>query len=279
MQNPGFELLKQAFNEFTSKYNGTDIANRVVRSAAAGGKAIADASMKEFPKEFVNQLTKDLYTLISGQDTADGISTLVRSLDEEQVQSLVNGAVSKLQDPEVALKVASQVKELLSKVSADELEAMLDGALAQANVNPGQRFMINAFFNQLKPLINEMKNDSEEEIAEKIMSLADTIPSDLIAMQLAAITREVTPERISGAAHQIVGSLPSPKTIADIVHGVGATASKGLDQVAKSSTPAEAGQYLSATFQNIAKVVSSTLQNDQTAKKTFKPNKGGEFDL
>lgn len=208
MDNPGFRILREAFQHFADKHGDADITGRLVRSLAAGGKAAVDKAQEEFPKTFVKQVVGDFYALLSSQEVADGISSTVRNLDEEKVKDLVDRVISQLKEDETALKVAKGLKDALQKTSTDDLENALDAALSNRGL--GERMIAKAFFEQARPIIDEMRDASEEDIAEKIKELADTIPSDAIAQQVAALTREVTPERVSQQAHKFVASCRPP---------------------------------------------------------------------
>lgn len=277
MDNPGFRLLKEAFKQFADKHANDDIVGRVVRSAAAGGKAAADKAQQEFPQEFIKQVVGDFYALVSSQEVADGISSTVRDLDEEKIKEVVDGVISQLKQDEVALKLAAQLKEVLGKASTDDLENALDAALSGRNM--GERMIAKMFFEQARPHIDEMRDATPEEIAEKIKELADTIPSDMIAQQVAGLTREVTPERVSQQAHKLVGQLPSPNAISEIASGLGKAASDAFGQISKTGDIKNAGAVLDQFKTEASDLISRTLSNDNAAKKTFKPGKGRDFDL
>jgi uncharacterized membrane protein YheB (UPF0754 family) len=278
MSNPGFDILKEAFKKFASKYDGEDMAGRGVRIAATGGKAIVDSALQEFPKTFINQIAKDLYSLLTSQEVADGVSTAVRAFDEEKVKEIVDQLVSGLKDPETSLKIAKQLKTLLDKTGGVDLESQIDGILDMANIDMGGKLILQAVLGQIKPILDEMKNASDEEVAAKLGELADMIPSDMIAAQVANLTREVTPERVSKEANDLVGKLPSPQAIADIVHGVGAEASQKLDLISKVNSPADASALLQEFVKNAGDIVTGTVEKDKAAKKTFKKD-GKSFDL
>jgi vacuolar-type H+-ATPase subunit E/Vma4 len=278
MSNPGFDILKEAFKKFASKYDGADMAGKGLRIAAAGGKAVVDSTLQEFPKTFINQVAKDIYSLLTSQEVADGISASVRAFDEEKVKEIVDGLVSGLKDPETSLKIAKQLKSLLDKTGGIDLGSQIEGILDMAGLEMGQKMILQAVLGQIVPIIEEMKNASEEDVAAKLAELADMIPSDMIAAQVANLTREVTPERVSKEANDIVGKLPSPQAIADIVHGVGAEASKQLDLLAKASSAADAKTLLQEFIQNAGEIVTNTVEKDKAAKKTFKKD-GKSFDL
>ena len=276
--NPGFDILKEAFKKFASKYDGADLAGRGVRIAAAGGKALVDSAQQEFPKAFINQVAKDIYNLLTSQEVADGISTSVRSFDEEKVKEIVDQLVASLKDPETSLKIAKHLKTLLDKTSGVDLESQIDGLLDMADIPMNGKMIFLAVFGQIKPIIDEMKNASDEEVAAKLAELADMIPSDAIAAQVANLTREVTPERVSKQAHDFVGQFPSPQAIADIVHGVGDAASKNLDRITKVATASEVPAILQDFLKNAGDLISNTVEKDKAAKKTF-DKKGDSFKL
>jgi len=278
MDNPGFRSLREAFKNFANKYSKDDLGARAIRSLAAGGEAAVDRGMKEFPKTFVNQLANDLYGLITSQEVADGVSETVRSFDEEKVKEMLDGVVGKLKDYDTALKLAGKVKEILNKNSPDDLEAALDAMLDKGGAPMGQRMMVVMLFSQFKPVLENMKNATDEEIANQLITFADQIPVDAIAEQVGAMTREVTPERVSKQAHDIVGGLPSPDAVSDIVHGIGETARQSLNEASKISSPSEVGDILRNFAQNASDMANDILSKDTQAKKTFKP-KGNDFDL
>lgn len=277
MDNPGFRILKEAFQHFADKHGDADITGRLVRSIAAGGKAAVDKAQEEFPKTFVKQVVGDFYALLSSQEVADGVSSTVRNLDEEKVKDLVDRVISQLKEDETALKVAKGLKDALQKTSTDDLENALDAALSNRGL--GERMIAKAFFEQARPIIDEMRDASEEDIAEKIKELADTIPSDAIAQQVAALTREVTPERVSQQAHKFVGQLPSPSAISEILHDLGKAAGDKFDQLSKTGDIKNAGSILQEFSDEARSIVERTLANDNAAKKTFKRDKGRDFDL
>jgi len=277
MDNQGFRLLREAFERFASKHKDADLTGRVVRSIAAGGEAAVKKGMEEFPKDFVKGVVSDFYALVSSQEIADGISTTVRSFDEEKVKEVLDTVIDSLKQDETALKVAKSLKDALSKTSTDDIENSLDAAMSGRSM--GERMIFKAFFEQAKPHIEEMRNASEEEIAEKIKELADTIPSDAIAAQVAAITREITPERVSKQAHDFVGKLPSPAAISDILHGVGKSASEKFGQISKTGDISNAGSLLDQFVAESRDLVDRTLANDNQKKTTFQRKKGQDFDL
>lgn len=279
--NPGFDILKEAFKKFAAKYANEDMAGKGVRIAAAGAKAVVDSAKQEFPKSFVNQVAKDLYALLTSQEVADGVSASVRAFDEEKVKDLVDGLVSKLKDPAVSIKIAQQFKQLLkqSEAAGVDITDQIEGLLDQADLPMGQKLIAQALLAQVKPILDEMKDASDEEVAAKLGELADMIPSDMIAAQVGQLTRGVTPEAVSGQAHDLVGKLPSPQTVADIAHDVADEASKTFDQISKSGNVADAKELMSQFVKAANDVVKNAVAKDKAAKKTFNNKKGGSFDL
>jgi hypothetical protein len=276
MEHPGFDILRKAFNKFASQHDGKEIVNKTVRSIAAGGKGMVDKAMQEFPKSFVKQLVGDFYTLLTSQDVADGISMSVRAFDEEKVKGMVDSVVATLKDDETALKIAKSIKDSLSKMSTDDIASQID--LVMNGRSMSERMVFMAFFEQVRPMIDDMRNSSEEEIAQKIKDLADTIPSDAIAEQVAAMTREVTPERVAKQAHDVVGQMPSPQALADIAHGLGTAASTTFDKIANGNGKDDAVRLLGEFTSEAQDIVEQTIANDNKAKKTFKKD-GKDFAL
>jgi hypothetical protein len=276
MDNPGFELLREAFKQFASKHDAADLTGRVVRSVAAGGKAAVDQAMQEFPQNFLKEMVNDFYNMVASQEVADGVSMTVSSYDEEKVKGLLDDVVAQLKTDEVAQKVAKSVKDALSKASNSDLEDQID--LVMNGRSAAERIVFKMFFEQAKPILDEMRNASEEEVAEKIKELADTIPTDTIAAQVGSITREVTPERVAKQTHDFVGKLPSPATISEMVHEIGASASEKFGRVAKGGTLADAQDALREFIGDAARIAQDAAANDQNKKKTFKRG-GQDFDL
>lgn len=273
MDNPGFDLLKAAFNKFAQKLDGDDISNRLTRSVAAGAEAAVNKAVIEFPKAFVKTVAQDFYAMVTSQEIADGVSLTVRSFDEEKVKDVLDQLVTKLQEPETSLKVAKQIKDVLSKASTDDLEGSIEALISGRPM--GEQMVFKMFFAQAKPLIDGMRNSSEEEIAEQIKDLAATIPTDAIAQQVAALTKEVTPERVSKQAHDVVGKLPSANAVAEILHGVAGLASEKLKQISNATdAKAEAQGVLGQFVSEAQAIVSEKIANDNNNKKTFK--KGGQ---
>jgi hypothetical protein len=273
--NPGFRIFKEAFDRFAAKYPVEDLAGRVVRSVADGGKAAVERGMTEFPKSFINQMAKDLYSLVTSEEVSEGISTTVRSYDAAKVKEMLDSVVGSLKDRDTALSIAKQIKGSLDKMGASDLTAQLEGIVGLIPGGAAAAPYIAIF---VKPILDEIKHGTEEEAAEKIMELADSIPTDFLAEQAEAYTREVTPERVSKQAHDLVGRMPSPQAVADIAHGIGEEAVRHLDKVSKVSSIHEVPGILSDFAQNASDVVSDKLAEDKQAKKTF-TKKGDSFDL
>jgi len=276
--NNEFNSIRDAFTKFAAKLNDAHIVERVVRTVATGGKAAVDQGLQEFPPAFVSQVAQDVYGLITSQEIANGISSTVRSLDEEKVKDALDALVNRIKDPEVALDIAEKVKMLLDKSSSIDIQGQMDGLLDMVNVPQNARFIVSIFLSQAGPVLDSMRNDSVEEIAAKITGFADLIPSDVIAEQVAGFTRQVTPEKISKETNALVGKLPSPKAVADIAHGIGHSVSEHLDSVAKISDVSEVRGILADLAQDVQKVVGDTISNDNVAKKNL-PKTGGKFDL
>lgn len=272
-KHPGLDLLKEAFKKFADKHGGTDLAGRVTRSAAAGGQAAVNKGLQEFPKSHVKDVATDFFGMITSQEVSDGLSLAVRSFDEEKVKEKLDQLMLKLQEPEVSTKVATQIKGILDKTSNEQIEQGLDQALASRS--DGEQMIVKALFEQFKPMLDTMRDGTVEDVAQQVRDLAATIPTDAIAMQAAALTKEITPERVSKQTHDVVGKLPSPKAVADIVHGVGTVASDKLGKLAASKDLKNDVKNAASEFVSEAQdLVKKTIADDAEAKRNFK--KGGQ---
>lgn len=273
IEHPGLDLLKEAFKKFADKHLNDDTAARATRAVAAGGQAAVDKGLKEFDKSYVKGLATDFFATLTSQEVADGVSLSIRSFDEEKVKEKLDQWMLKLQEPEVSLKLAKQIKEILAKTSTEQIEQGLDQALASRS--DGEQMIVKALFEQFKPMLDGMRNGTVEEVAEQVRDIAATIPTDAIAMQVAALTREVTPERVSKQAHDLVGQLPSPKAVSEIAHGLGSLASEKLGKLATSKDVKNDAKTLASEFVTEAQsVVKEKIANDNDSKRNFK--KGGQ---
>lgn len=278
MEYPGFRILKDAFDRFVQDQNGADIEGRIVRTFATGAKSAVEKGTEEFPKEFIQNLATDFYAFVSSQEIADGISISARSFDEEKVKEMLDQAVDTLKQDEVAEKIAQSIKDTLEKTPTDDLEHLIDAALQDSPM--ATRMLVKVFFERVKPQIDEMRELGVEDIADRLKQMADTIPTDALAAQVAALTREITPERVSKQAHDLVGKLPTPTAVSDVLHDLGDAASRALDDVAANGTVKGAGEILGEFSRNAKEIVSRTLSNDNQSKKTFKKKPGGgSFDM
>lgn len=276
MDRHGFDFLRDAFKKFADKYDAEDLAGKVLRSAATGAKAAVDKGLEEFPKSFLKGLAADFYALLTSQEVADGVSVGVRAFDEEKLKGILDGAITQIKKND--MKIAWIVKSALSKGdSLDGIEDSIDALLSTRP--PGERIVVKMFFDQAKPMLEEMKDDSQEEVAEKIKEMADTIPVDAIAQQVADLTREVTPERVAKQTHEMVGKLPSPGAVSDIVHGVGEMASGKLGRLAKSASVEDARAILEELTTEARSIVDSKIAADDASKKTFDKKGGKDFSL
>lgn len=271
----GFDLLREAFKKFANSVDAEDIGGRVVRSVGAGGKALTDKALEEFPQSFVKGLVSDFYAMIGSQEIADGISMTVRGYDEEKIKDVLDLLVSELKKDEVASKLAKQLKDGLSQASNDDIQNALEALLSDRSMQ--EQMLFRVFFSQAKPILDDLRDGTEEEITEKIKELADTIPTDLIAMQAGALTQEVTPERVAKQIHDAIGKLPSPAAISGIVEELGQSASAKFAAVSKAKTLSDATGALADFAADAAAIVQSKLANDNASKGKLDKKKGGDF--
>lgn len=273
----GFEFLRDAWKKFADKADGQEIAGRLVRSAGAGGKALVDRGLQEFPKDYIQGLVDDAYALVTSKELAEGISLNIRSFDEEKIKQVLDSLVTEMKKDENAAKLAQQFKQLLSQADNDQVEAMIERMIPENRMN--ERIIFKMAFMQARPVLDEMREMNQADLAEKIKELADAIPTDLLALQAGAATREITPERLTAQAHGVIGQLPSGKTLADIVHGLGQSASKHFDTVSKARTLADATKAIKAFTGEAANIVAGKVADDKAAKKKFDKKGGGDYTL
>ncbi len=273
----GFDFLRDAFKKFADNVDGQEIASRAARSLGAGGKALVDRGLQEFPKDYIEALVDNAYALLTSQDIAEGISRNVRAFDEEKIKEMLDEVITEIRKDENAAALAKQLKQVLSQTDNDTIEAAIERLIPEDRAS--ERMLFKMAFIEVRPVLDDMRAMDEVELTEKIKELADTIPTDFLAMQAGAITREVTPERITAQVHAAVGQLPSGKAIADIVHGVGGAASKQFDAVAKARTLKDAGAALASLKDEAADIVAGKVVDDKTSKKKFNKKGGGDYTL
>jgi len=274
---PDFEFLKKVFNKFTQKHNNDDMAARIIRPIASGVKKTSDNMKKEFSREFITSFVQDFYDTLTSQDISDQVSSQIRSLDESTLEDIVSNFTKTLKDPKVANNIAKQIKKALDENGTDKLMDGLDQMMDMANLDMAQKFMAQAFLRQVKPVIEDMQNMSEAEIADQIIDLADQIPSTLIADQVADLTRKFTPERVSKMAHDFVGKFPAPKTITNIFHGVVDSTSQHMDQLSKITDSKDASAIIKSLGQSHKKIVDNAANDDQKSKNSFDKKGGQDF--
>lgn len=279
-ENPGYKLLKEIFDKFSAKYSAEDMTARALRSAAAGGKAAVDRAMQEFPESFINQMAKDIYGVLTSQELADAVSMEVRSFDEAKVKGLIDGAIDMMKDPALARKIARQIKQALDKTPPGvDIAAQIEG---MAGFLPGGELIGPILGILITPIIEDIKNGSEEDAAEKIMELADQIPGDVVVEAVTGFTQQVTPERVSRSMHDVVGKMPSPGAVAGIIHGIGGAASKHMERVTDIHSAAEIPSILQDLARDAKAAVNDTIANDNASKKKFRkkgPGQKQDFDL
>lgn len=264
-------FFRDLFNKIAGQVDGQDLTNRVVRAAGAGAKAAAERGLQEFPHSFIKDTIDNAYAGLVSQELAEQISMSIRSFDEEKIKDVLDTVVEKMKEDQTAAALAKQLKELLKQADNDQIEGMIEQMIPDDRFS--ERMIFKALFMQARPILNEMRGMDEAELAEKIKELADTIPTDILAMQVGALTREVTPERIIEQAYGAVSKLPSGNAVADIIHGVGTSAVKHFDAVAKSRTLQDAANAFDAFKSEAKSIVTGQISADNAAKKNF-DNKG-----
>lgn len=281
MSNPGFNLLKAVFNEFTAKYDGKEILNGAVRSVATGAKQSVDALASEFPDNFVRQAINDVYNLITDTEVASGISESVAGLVKpSEVKEAVTAFKDTLKDPAVALEIATKFQTILTKTSPEVLDTIAGMAISKMSADK-QEMAAAVYEYQIKPTLNDMREMSPTLIAGNLKALVNMVPTDMLvgivqnSMQqsMAPVLEKTSPETISKIATGFVAKLPSADTITNIVHGIAQDASDKLGQIAQSSDPVKTSSVLKDFAANATDLFKAALVQDKVAKSTFKPGK------
>lgn len=275
----GFDILKEAFRKFASKLDAEDINTRLVRTAGAGGKALVEKGMEEFPATYVKQIAQDFYSFLTSQEVADGISSGVRSFDESKVKDVLDNFLEQLKTEDVSSKLAKSLKDIAEKGSITDIENLVDSLAGQFDFNT--QMAIKFFFMQsrarIEEVLDQVRGADEAQVAEIIRNLADSVPTDLVAAQVGAITQSITPDRITKQAHDIVGTLPSPTALSNIIDGVGKAAAARFNTVANAGSVGDALKALENFGGEAMDIVSKTIAQDQASKQKFDKKGGGSY--
>lgn len=268
-------FFRDLFNKIAGQVDGQDLAHRVVRAAGAGAKAAAERGLQEFPHSFIQDAIENAYAGLVSQELAEQISLSIRDFDEGKIKDVLDTIVEKMKEEETAAMLAKQLEQILKQADNDQIQGMIEQLIPSDRHS--ERMIFSTTFNLvIAPVLNEMRGMDEAEIAEKIKELADTIPTDIIASQVGALTREITPERILEQAQGVVGKLPSGNTIADIVHGVGTSAVKHFDAVAKSRSLQDAANAFGDFKAEAKAIVNGGIADDAAKKPVDKKTKGND---
>lgn len=280
-EDPGFGRLKKAFAKFIKDQGSEDVGAKALRTLAAGGKAAVERGLQEFPKELVARLTGDFYTLLQSPEVAEDVSAMVRSFDEAKVKTVLIELSVYLQEDDAARMFAKGVKFGLQKGSNEDIGKITDRLLAGRPA--AMRWAAKAFFAMSEPYLDEMRDAPVEAIAAKIKELAATMPVNGISKQVAAYTREASPQWTGMQLKGLVEGQPSPQAAADIVHNVGNIASVKLDEMTRAQNVAEIREIFNALAAETKETVGKTIANDNAAKAALKDaerkeqKKGGGF--
>lgn len=272
----GSNFFRDLFNKIAGQLDGQDLGGRIARAAGAGAKAAAERGMQEFPHSLIKDAIENAYASIVSDELAERISMNIRSFDEEKIKDALDVIVAKLQEPETAAAFAKQLNQILKQADNDQIQAMIEQMIPDRFYS--ERMIFSTTFNLVVgPVLTRMRGMDEIQLAKEIQELAATLPTDIIAMQAGALTREFSPERILEQAQEAVGKLPSGSAIADIVKGVGESAVKHFDAVSKARSLKEAGNAIDSLKAEAKAIISGQLSADEAAKKKYNggKDKGG----
>lgn len=236
MNNPGFEKLKQVFQQFAAKYNPAQLQSKApdIRKGLAKEMmriaidkegvpsqddmrtAVARIIQKELPREAVEEFTADLYNLVQGQEFSEAVSDFVQGLDVSQLQQAADAFKQGLKSPQGVQSIAAQLKMMSSTTEfyafREQMKMMFGGDKMPAQA---QAFFDVAMDN-IQPIYESAKDMSVPEIADQINAALDALPIDELIGQVLGVTYLVTPDVVSNTVKQQMAALPSPKNVGAI---------------------------------------------------------------
>lgn len=271
--NPGFELIKKAFNELAEKIKPEEVKQKFVKSVAAAGETFIEKLETEFPKERVEQVINDVYAFIGSRDVADGISLTAQSVSPEDIQGALDQVVESLKDDKVAEGLAQQLKQIADQDGGVEgLTGLIESQVEDLPLP--QQMMVKMMVAQLEPALEQVKHMDKEEVKEMIKQGVDAIPTEEIAMQLYAVAQNVTPERVSAVAQEVTGNLPSADSVSGVLYGLAGAAKKQFGEASQT------GEFNAEELANDAQnILANAASKDATSKKTINKKKGIDFDF
>lgn len=266
------------FDRFLDKFN-----EHALRPILANAKEKIDAQFNSIPASLIAQAVSDAYTQLASVNTE---SVLNQALDPVKVENAVNSLKAQLQDPQASQQLAQGLKQLLTATSSEKFESLI--LKATENVPLEQRFAAQILAAQLSPKIDEIKNSSVEEVAQKIRDFGDKLTAADVNQTLGMV-KQFGPQSFAAQQQDVLSRLPAPEAVADAVKSLGNAASQALDNASKATTFAEAVGHLKQFVKDASGIVPPAPGQDtpgpqapivEQPKKPRRPKKGkGGFKL
>ncbi len=297
----GLKMIRDAFMKAVQGKDPMELKRKIGRMSAAGGKAMVERGLQEFPKQYVEQTVRDVYGFIAGRELADGVSMMAQSVSLENLQLGIDGFLDQLKSEEVSIAVAKQLKGEIDKDMVDGLKMLLkdkidqmDGpqqaiarivmeqvvepAIEQTKEQPGRniiqdmRVMLEeqlpnmpvwqqALLGNAVQTLAQLENAPVEEVASTIRDTVSNISADMIAPQIFALVQSITPDRVSAMTHKLVGGMPAPSSVSSVVTGIANAAVKQLSRAAEPEK-ADAAPSLAEFRQEVSTLLDGVSSND-----------------
>lgn len=231
--------------------NFKDIFNALLNN----GKDAIDNAMAQYSENDLTNLVQDLYDRLSNPSTGGAAfgGNLPGGFDADKLAQLIDKAKDQLQNPVVSLMVAKQIKGVLKGKTNEEIQALLEESFKGRSMN--DQMMLQMALYQLGPVLDDLRNATDEDVAAKIRDAAANLPSDQIAQQLVDMLQQNAPQAPS--TEDLTKNLPAAEDVAGTVHKLGEAASKALDDAAKSSDMGQAADILKKFSDNARTIIQS----------------------
>ena len=302
----GFDMIRNAFMKAVGGQDPKEFSDKVQRIVATGGKAAVEKSLDEFPPQKIETLVRSVYGFVAGRELAEGVSTVVQSVNLDDLQTGLDGVLDQFKSEEASLMLARQLKGEVDKDMLDAVkylvndkinamegapamvarmvfEQFIEPTLERYKDEPGRNLIkdLRLFVEDQLPgvpswqqgivkglaaQLAEIEDAPAEEVAAVLRDKITAIPTDAIAMQLYIVTQSVTPERVMGLTHKATGQMPSPTTVSGVFSGVANAALKQLNRAADPAK-ADAPASLDEFRRDAMDVVSNAAVNDNSVKK------------
>jgi hypothetical protein len=214
-----------------------------------GGKSAIDNALNQYPESQITRMVEDMYATLN--DPAHGSPMGV--MDEDKLVKMIDAAKSQMKNPMVSSFLASQVKKALQEKDDAEIEQMLSDMMRNRSLN--DQMMMHMTFFQVRPMLDQMRDATNEEIAQQIRDAAEHLPSALIARQL----MDLAQEKMSVQRPDMSDKLPAADAISSTLHQLGHAASDALDAAAKTPETKDALNILKQFSENARTIIENGL--------------------